>query len=671
VSKRPGLRPNTVTTRWKDVDTLRKVLFAGLCLPSVLAWLITAGIAAEPATNAVTTRGDGSRTPGVHRIPLYAEAAEPGKQGDKITKETSPALPFSIRGTCSECHIYKHDYDVIKKGWHFNATDPNVPAGRPGQPWIYADASTGTQIPLSYRAWPGTFRPDQVGLTPFKFTQLFGRQMPGGGAGEIDTKDDAEIARQIVSGKLEINCLSCHDRDPAHDQAEYTAQIAKQSFRWAATASASFAIVSGSAKEMDDTFDYLMPDMVMDEKKKPLVPTVTYQPSAFDHKDQVLFHVSGRIPADRCYFCHSDINVNQGGNEKWQADEDVHLTAGLTCVDCHREGLEHNTIRGYEGEVNANEMAARTSCKGCHLGDESGRPEGGRLGAPVPEHKGIPAVHFERLACTACHSGPWPDDRTYRSKTSQAHGLGTRTVNKSPSALPHILYPVYAKQAPVSGDGTSVTPRKIGPHKLIWPAYWGTLSVEGDVRPIDLATVKNVVGASLKGLALTAAGDWAEIKEAQIVEVLKALAGSVKEGKPVYVTGGTLYRLNDGGTLASYQDHPAAAAYTWPIAHNVRPAAQSLGVGKCTVCHSTNSAFFFGKVAVDSPVLAVSNLTRTQYEFQNAPHGRTWAFAMSFIFRPWFKVVAIGSAGLIGFVLLLYGLRALGAVARVLAEQEK
>ena len=663
---------NTVKTRWKDVDTLRKVLFAGLCMPSVLAWLIAAGMAAEPATNVVALRGDGSRTPGVHRIPLYAESTEAGKLGDKITKETSPALPFSMRGTCSECHIYKHDYDVIKKGWHFNATDSNVPAGRPGQPWIFADAATGTQIPLSYRAWPGTFRPDQVGLTPFKFTQLFGRQMPGGGAGEIDTKDDAEIPRQIVSGKLEINCLSCHDRDPAHDQAEYTAQIAKQSFRWAATASAPFAIVSGSAKEMDDTFDYLMSDAVTDEKKKPLIPTVTYQPSAFDHKNQVVFNVSGKVPADRCYFCHSDINVNQAGNEKWQADEDVHLTAGLTCVDCHREGLEHNTIRGYEGEVNTNVMAAKTSCKGCHLGDESGRrPEGGRLGAPVPTHKGIPTVHFERLACTACHSGPWPDAVTYRVKTSQAHGLGTRTVNKSPAALPHILYPVFAKQAPVDNKGATPSPRTIAPHKLIWPAYWGTLSVQGDVRPMDLTTVKTVVGTTLKGLAFTAAGDWAEIKETQVVEVLKALAGSVKEGKPVYVTGGTLYQLNGGGTLAGQKDHPAAAAYAWPIAHNVRPAAQSLGVGKCTVCHSTNSAFFFGKVAVDSPILAVGSLTKTQYEFQDVPCGRTWAFAMSFVFRPWFKVIAIGSAGLIGFVLLLYGLRALGAVARVLAEQEK
>ena len=658
-------------TRWKDVDTLKKVLFAGLCLSLVLAWSIVAGFAAEPATKAVTTRGDGTRTPGVHRLPLYAEA-EPGKQGDKITKETDPALPFSMRGTCSECHIYKHDYDVIKKGWHFNATDANVPAGRPGQPWIYADAATGTQISLSYRTWPGTFRPDQVGLSPFRFAQLFGRQMPGGGAGEIDTKNDAEIPRQIVSGKLEINCLSCHDRDPAHDQAEYTAQVAKQSFRWAATASTPFASVSGSAKEMDDTFDYMMPDTVTNPEKKAQVPTVKYQASVFDDKHQVFFNVSGKIPSTRCYFCHSDINVDQCGNEKWQGDEDVHLAAGLTCVDCHREGLEHNTIRGYEGEVNANEMAAKTSCKGCHLGDENGRrPEGGRLGAPVPTHKGIPTVHFERLACTACHSGPWPADTTYRVKTSQAHGLGTRTVNKSPTALPHVLYPVYVKQAPAGGGEASATPGKIGPHKLIWPAYWGAVSDKGDVKPVDLETVKTVVGSALKGIPLTAAGDWAEIKEDQVVAALKALAGSVKDAKPVYVTGGTLYRLNDGGTLASYQDHPAAAAYVWPIAHNVRPAGQSLGVGKCTVCHSTNSAFLFGKVAVDSPIAAVSKLTKVQYEFAKLPHSRTWAFAWSFVFRPWFKVVAIGSMGLIGLVLLVYGLRALAAVARVLAEQEK
>ena len=43
---------------------------------------------------------------------------------------------------------------------------------------------------------------------------------------------------------------------------------------------------------------------------------------------------------------------------------------------------------------------------------------------------------------------------------------------------------------------------------------------------------------------------------------------------------------------------------------------------------------------------------------------------MSFVFRPWFKVIAIGSVAVIGIVLLLYGLKALGAIARVLAEEK-
>jgi hypothetical protein len=132
-------------------------------------------------------------------------------------------------------------------------------------------------------------------------------------------------------------------------------------------------------------------------------------------------------------FRHSDLPASGKKPEKWSQDEDVHLTAGLKCVDCHRNGLQHNIVRGYDREaaVSGNEMAAATSCRGCHLGDENGRrPEGGRLGAPVPEHKGIPTIHFDKLTCTACHSGPWPGDKTLLAKTSRAHRLGTPNVGK-------------------------------------------------------------------------------------------------------------------------------------------------------------------------------------------------------------------------------------------------
>jgi len=108
----------------------------------------------------------------VHLIGLFSE------EGQKIAPDDEPLLPFSMRQTCGSCH----SYDKISSGWHFNAHHPGVAPGRRGQPWILTDAGTGSQIPVSYRRWPGTFRPERIGLTSWQFVQLFGQHMPGGGA---------------------------------------------------------------------------------------------------------------------------------------------------------------------------------------------------------------------------------------------------------------------------------------------------------------------------------------------------------------------------------------------------------------------------------------------------------------------------------------------------------
>jgi len=67
--------------------------------------------------------GDGSRAVPVHLIPLLDEQAE------KITPDDVPLLPFSMRQSCGTCHSLK----TVSGGWHFNATDANVPAGRVGR----------------------------------------------------------------------------------------------------------------------------------------------------------------------------------------------------------------------------------------------------------------------------------------------------------------------------------------------------------------------------------------------------------------------------------------------------------------------------------------------------------------------------------------------------------
>ncbi len=106
-------------------------------------------------------------------------------------------------------------------------------------------------------------------------------------------------------------------------------------------------------------------------------------------------------------------------------------------------------------------------------------PVAGRFAAPVPKHAGIPPTHFDKLSCTACHSGPWPANETIRTKTARAHALGIAGANKSGEVLPHLLYPVFAK----GQDG------KIAPHKLFWPAYWATMA-DGNVTPLAMETVK-------------------------------------------------------------------------------------------------------------------------------------------------------------------------------------
>jgi hypothetical protein len=150
-----------------------------------------------------------------------------------------------------------------------------------------------------------------------------------------------------------------------------------------------------------------------------------------------------------------------------------------------------------------------------------------------------------------------------------------------------------------------------------------------------------------------------------IAEGINALQKKI-EGQAVYISAGKLYKIDDEGKLIA-AEHDAAKPYLWPIAHNVRPAAQSLGVRSCEDCHSTDAPFFFGAVAVDSPVAAERATSKEMIEFQDINRKYTKWFAFSFVFRPWLKVIALCCCGIIGAVLLLYALRALACVVEVLA----
>jgi hypothetical protein len=499
-------------------------------------------------------------------------------------------------------------------------------------------------------------------LTTLGFLSVFGRHTPGGGVGENeDLQDLDDYMRWQVSGTLEINCQSCHNGDPAQSQAEYGVQVLRQNFRWAATAASGFATVQGSAREMPDNFDLY--SAVPPEGSGSLPPTLSYRTSRFDVAGRVLFTVPRKMPQTQCTFCHSSKVIGPSAEERWQGEEDVHIAAGMTCVDCHRNGIDHQMIRGYPVESGETGRAAAASftCEGCHCGVEGAEvPVEGRRGAPRPQHLGIPPVHFEKLSCTACHSGPWPDSMTSRVKTSRAHALGIPRADKSDVALPHIETPVFARQS----DGT------LAPHNLLWPAFWASESVQGLV-PVPPEEVRPLITEILERDTTRVAGQLPALNDRELLEILQRLSGrDTSAGRRVYVSGGEVTFIGGDGELHR-RDDQAAAPYLWPIAHDVRPKSQSLGIRGCDDCHRTDAPFHFGTVTVSSPFAAARGTVRDMTEFQDVSRVAVWFFSMSFLFRPALKVLIIFSFALLAAVLLISATRGLAHLIRVLAEGEE
>ncbi len=478
------------------------VLVAGLACLSVIQPCFAANEAL------INKERDGSMTPAVHKIPLL------DWDGEKINKGDNFVMPFSTRLTCGECH----NYEKIASGWHFNASEEE--AGRPSEPWFLSSEATGTQLPVSERGWEGTWKPGDLGLSPWRFVKLFGSHMPGGGIGEEEADPPDFSARWHLSGKLEINCMACHSGSAMYDHAEWAAQIGKENFAWASTAASQLASVSGTTKELGPTFDIYDGPSIRDPKIAP--PTVELNEAFLDSQSKAFFDVTGRPSNERCYFCHSTKHDDGSDAKLWEGDQDVHLLAGMTCVDCHRNGIDHKIVRGTEGDPNGS--SASLSCRGCHLGTSGEGPDSlaGRFGAPMPDHAGIPEVHFEKMSCTSCHSGPWPGESTGTIRTSRAHKLGVHTGGES--TLPIIVSPVYVRQE----DGI------LEPRNITWPSFWA--KVDGDnVEPLSS---KEVIAAS-RGI-LDA--------ELQVVRVLYALSGVPSvPGVPLFIADGNAYKRDGNG----------------------------------------------------------------------------------------------------------------------------
>ena len=772
---------------------LKALSSAACALTLVMAGLSAAGQETKKASDAHLW--DGSLTTPVHLLQLRDENDEL-----VIPTEVNPP-PFSARFTCGPCH----DYDTIRKGLHFDAGDGR--AGRPGEPWFRVDEKTGTVLPISYKGWPGSYKPAELGLTAWDMTMLFGRHMPGGGPAEPTPEEQYPDphARWNVSGKAEVNCLACHNRSPRQDHSEWAKQVARENLRWAATAAAGIGEVGGMASRLPNTWDvYDGPNP--DDKEWAVAPFVRYEPTQFDSKHRFLFDLDYQPADSRCLACHS---ATPTGESRAGLEPDVHRSAGIKCVDCHRNGLSHDMVRGFprEGKKRDGLDPESFTCRGCHLGesaDGESKVPPGRAGAPYPRHPGIPLVHFKRLTCTVCHSGPALKNGFTRLRTSRANRLGVYGVARWATDYPAVFAPVYAE------DDAG----RLAPNRLVWPSFWARLvddkviplspeevevgagdvlncearvaavlqaladalsesetpvlaadgflfqvnvdgsleavrrekagqvqpplwvvrkndSVESLVKDFDpespdkdpdaetriqslleaLATVEPAPGVPVfmiknklyrltegylemteapkelgsaggfgwlreKAFAplasefdvrtLTArAGREETLTEEQVkfvLEVLKNKNSGDSGGEFVYISSGRMFRLSPDKKLTA-ADHRAAGPVLWPLAHEVRPAQQSLGRNGCSDCHSAGSAFFFSKLEGRGPLLTKKNAVRASVAFMGRSSLFQRFFGLTFLVRPLLKVVLAVCIIILASLFLLVAFSALGRIS--------
>ncbi len=517
--------------------------------------------------------------------------------------------------------------------------------------------------------------------------------------------------RWKLSGRLAIDCMLCHSRDTAYSPEAWWDQISKQNFAWAPAAALGLADIEGDVskiKEADlteadatvaepvaepvgDAGDGEKPDADTTETEKaepkgPSLPTTTYRSLRMNAEKKVFFDVVRKPSNNACYYCHTTRVVGAGATPAWTHDEDVHLRAGISCSDCHRNSIGHNTVRGFEGEQRADDVSVTTlSCRGCHLGEQADAA-GGRMGAPKPLHRGLPPVHLERMSCTVCHSGPRPGQQALHVQTAMAHGLGLPTHQLDATTEPEMVAPVMLRTEDV-----------LYPHRLVWPAFWGEL--KGDqVTPLNPDAVQETLRRVLRvkrnstftetvGKAtLTAEDKVAALGETRakvpvaeltieekaklndvektravasfrekLAEALKELQKIVKtEGaQGVYVSGGRAYRLGAGDQVEDFVN-PAAQPYAWKMAHDVRPASWSSGATGCFECHALGTPIFDGEVTAIGPAPDAAPPTEKMAELAGYDRTQIDAWSLSFQGRTAFKWFGFVSAAVVAVILLSF-----------------
>jgi len=573
--------------------------------------------------------------------PPFPLRDEEGKVINPVKGENADK-PYSPKMTCGACH----DYEKITKGYHFTQGqgEPPTPEQTRRCLWALSPGNFGGNWcspapPYRYLSPKKNPSAAMMDLTAFSFfTSPCGACHPGGGSAEYDregkrydrwmrnpksgfvSKGDNNFdgdyyqARWTETGVLEADCLLCHM--PGYDYEQRKKQLDAWNFRWAATAGAKLATVKGSI-----------------QKEEPVA--VRYNQELFNPDGTIELHIVREPRNEACLSCHAQPAWKKRGAD-FSPRTDVHLRAGLKCVDCHPAGSaatdpriagkeEHQIGKGDDpGGLVRNDLDnTLVKCEDCH--------QTGRSGAPIAKHYWLPPLHLEQLACQTCH-------------------IPERTV-----------MPIEIQ----AGDVFNVAPRIDLPSKRLWTFYgpnwqfrnhYGYLHMMGyDDKPSERFRPKlvrykgkiypaNRIHSAWCGIEIDGenalmqprmgdllkmwtahradpAGKYPELAKitddngdgvpevnrpeeidaliAAVTQMLADVGYPMEKKRVVWVMDDRIYRSGTEYRLLEKHDWEASPyANVHKYSHEVFPARAALGANGCTDCHRTDSEFFFAPVLV-------------------------------------------------------------------------
>jgi len=554
--------------------------------------------------------------------------------------------PYSPRQTCgvSGCH----DYAKITQGFHFAQGKGETPP--PGftarYNWVTSPGNYGgnwcSPAPLYRQLAPKTNTSARlIDMTSFDFvTATCGNCHPGGGPLEYDREGkrydawmrdpasglspggdnnldgDYYKARWSETGVIEADCLLCHM--PEYDLKRRNAELAGLNFKWAATAGAGFGEVKGRVAAGER-------------------PIVAYEKGKFEADGNVLIHMAPEPRNETCLGCHAKPDWKKRG-ASYTVRTDVHMAAGLRCVDCHAAGSRaadprirdreaHQFGKGDDpsGWVRNDLDNTVRSCENCHI-------DGWRT-APRATHAWLPPLHMGKIACQTCHIPA----RAVKSALVQVSDVYNPAPRITPPAK-HI-WAFYDQEMMFwnhygelelftsKDEPTNITrPTLIRYKGKIYPAnrvHSAWVGFEEEGKPgLNQLFMKDFFQmwtqhradpkTKFPELAKITDDNKDGVIEVNRAEEIDALLAAVKAylaatGFPmagrrlVWVSDDRAYYTSkDSRNLPreAYEATPYASVYKF--SHDIAPAGAALGTGGCTDCHRRGSPFFQGAV-LDKP----------------------------------------------------------------------